>query len=343
MTKLRSLRWIAALAVVASVLVIPAAAQATLAFVRNPLKPVVFVANEDGSGAHKLDAGTSPRVSPDGQTVIYFHEGPGHAQEMKAAAPSGGASRTLMGGWQEPSVLAFSPDSKTLAALRGPEIGKRKLVLVDIASGAQRVIAQGYFSGVSFDPGGSGALVFSKAANEKFPPRTDIYRYAPGFKPVRITRDRISQDPLWGPTGKIVLVKLIEAKKRKYGPKSELYSMTPTGNQVKRLTHTKVGALLIGLFPTDWSGDGNRLLAEFEGQDTSYAVAVNPRTGAQRPIQKTGEVGFVATSLSADGSTVLGFSGGFEPGPNHDVATVPYTGSKLTVLAKNAFLPDWSR
>lgn len=343
MTKLRSLRWIAALAIAAALLVIPAAAQATLAFVRNPLKPVVFVANDDGSGAHKLDAGTSPRVSPDGQTVIYFHEGPGHAQEMKAAAPGGGASRTLMGGWQETSILAFSPDSKTVAALRGPEIGKRKLVLVDVASGAQRVVAGGFFSGVSFSPSGT-ELVYSRATSDRFPPRTDVFRVAAaGGKPVRLTRDHISQDPLWGPNEQIAFVKLIEAKKRKYGPKSELFLMNPQGKGVKRLTHTKVGALLIGLFPTDWSADGNRLLAEFEGQDTSYAVAVNPRTGAQRPIQKTGEVGFVATSLSADGNTVLGFSGGFEPGPGHDVATVPYTGGKLTVLAKNAFLPDWSR
>jgi len=40
---------------------------------------------------------------------------------------------------------------------------------------------------------------------------------------------------------------------------------------------------------------------------------------------------------------VLGATGGFEPGPGHDVATVPYGGGKPKVLAKNAFEPDWSR
>ncbi|HEX6666164.1 MAG TPA: hypothetical protein VF081_06175 [Solirubrobacterales bacterium] len=343
MTKLRSLRWIVALAVAAALLVIPAAAQATLAFVRNPLKPVVFVANDDGSGVRKVDAGTGPRVSPDGQTVVYFHEGPGHSQEMKALSLQGAIVKTLMVGWQETQYLAFSPDSKTIAALRGPEIGKRKLVLINVATGAQQVVAQGYFSGMSFDPGGSGQLVYSRAPSEKYPPRSDIFLCSPSAPKVQLTRDHISQDPLWGPTGQIVFVKMIEAKKRKYGPKSELYLMTPQGKGVKRLTHTKVGALLIGLFPTDWSDNGNRLLAEFEGQDLSYAVAVNPKTGAQRPIHGTREGGFVATSLSADGNTVLGFSGGFEPGPNHNVGTVPYTGGKETILAKNAFLPDWSR
>lgn len=336
-------RPLAALLIVALLLALPAAAQATLAFVRNPLQPVVFVAEDDGSKAHKLARGTSPRVSPDGQTVVYLREGPGHKQEMRAAPPTGAVARTLMVGWRETSYLAFSPDSQKLAALRGPELGKRKLVIIDLASGAQRVIARGYFSGFSFSPDG-GELVYSRAPSERFPPRTDVFRVsAIGGKPVQITRDHISQDPLWGPNDQIVFVKLIEAKKRRFGPKSELYLMNPQGKGVKRLTHTKVAPLLIGLFPTDWSADGSRLLAEFEGQDTSYAVAVNPRTGAQRPVHEAGEDGFVATALSADGTTVLGFTGGFEPGPDHDVATVPYTGGKLTVLARNASLADWSR
>jgi len=138
-------------------------------------------------------------------------------------------------------------------------------------------------------------------------------------------------------------VKALDAKKRKYGPKNELYLMSPQGKQVKRLTHTSVPQLLQGLFPTEWSANGNRLLAEFEGQDTSYAVKVDPKTGAQKPVSKSGEQGFVGTALSSDGSLVLGYTGGFEPGPNHDVVSIPYGGGKATILAKNAFEPDWSR
>ena len=54
------------------------------------------------------------------------------------APAAGGPSRTLMVGWQDSFYLAFSPDSKTIAALRGAELGKRKLVLIDVASGAQQ-------------------------------------------------------------------------------------------------------------------------------------------------------------------------------------------------------------
>ncbi|HEX2708991.1 MAG TPA: hypothetical protein VHM66_13410 [Solirubrobacterales bacterium] len=334
---------IAALVAAAALLALPAAAQATLAYVRAPLNPSVYVANDNGSGAHKVASGRSPRVSPDGLSVVYLHEGPGHAQEMKIAPASGGAGRTLMSGWQETFYLAFSPDSTTIAALRGGELGKRKLVLIDVASGAQRKIASGYFSGFSFSPEGD-ELVYSKAGSEKYPPKSDVYRVTTtGGKPVAITHDHNAQDPLWGPNDKIVFIKGLDAKKRKYGPKNELYLMNPLGKQVKRLTHTSVDPLLQGLFPTQWSADGNRLLAEFEGQDTSYAVKVNPKTGAQQPVDKAGEQGFVGTALSSDGKRVLGFTGGFEPGPNHDVVTVPYSGGKAKVLVKNAFEPAWSR
>ena len=90
---------------------------------------------------------------------------------------------------------------------------------------------------------------------------------------------------------------------------------------------------------------GNRLLAEFEGQDTSYAVTVNPKTGAQRALDKRnqGETGFVGTAISRDGTTVLGYTGGFDPGSAHNVASFPYGGGKAKVLVRNAFSPDWSR
>jgi hypothetical protein len=121
--------------------------------------------------------------------------------------------------------------------------------------------------------------------------------------------------------------------------------MNQFGAQVKRLTHTKVDPLLQGLYPTAWSESGNQLLAEFEGQDTSYAVTVNPKTGAQKPLGKmnNGEQGFVGTAISKDGTMVLGFTGGFEPGPRHMVEAVPYGDGKVQRLVNNAYEPDWSR
>ncbi|MBS1881305.1 MAG: hypothetical protein JST31_17460, partial [Actinobacteria bacterium] len=102
-----------------------------------------------------------------------------------------------------------------------------------------------------------------------------------------------------------------------------------------------VGQLLQGLVPTAWSANGKRLLAQFGGQDTTYAVGVNVETGAQKPILEATEQGLVGTALSPDGKTVFGSVGGFEPGPNHDVVSVPFTGGKPKVLVKNALFPSF--
>lgn len=333
----------------AALLALPAAAQATLAYVRNPLHTTVFVANDDGSGSKKIEAGELPRVSPDGNWVAYLHMGAKNAQELKVAPVAGGPSRTLLVGYREPFYLEWSPDSTRIAAQRGPEIGKRKLVVIDVAAGTQQVVAQGFFSGFNFSPTGL-ELVYAKAGAEKFPPRSDVFRTEtppPGVVNIqapqtyRLTSDHRSSFPLWGPT-KIAFVKTHDANKRKYGPKNELYLMNPSGKGVKRLTHTNVPALAQGLFPTDWSASGNQLLTEFEGQDISYAVKVNPKTGGQKPVSTAGEQGFVGTALSNDGKFVLGFVGGFDPGNSHNVVRIPYAGGKPKLLAKNAFEPDWS-
>ena len=340
---MRIRRWFVA-PFAAAFLALPAAAPATLVYTKVPLHSTVYVADDDGSKARKIGRGNGPRVSPDGKTVVYMHEGPGHRPEMKVVDAAGGRTRTLLDPWRNSFYVAFSPDSQKLAALRGPEIGRQKLVVIDIAGGGQQVVADGFFSGFSFSPDGDD-LVYAVANREVYPTPSDIFRVtiADG-KTTRLTRDHRSQNPLWGPD-RIVFIKQIGAKQRRYGPKNELFLMSPDGKGVKRLTNTKVDPLLVGLYPTEWSADGSRLLAEFEGQDTSYAVTVNPRSGAQRPLDKRnhGESGFVGFAISKDGSTVLGATGGFDPGNRHDVATIPYTGGRPKVIVKNAFEPDWSR
>jgi hypothetical protein len=348
-----ALRRIAVCMVAVAWLAVPAASQAMLTYVKNPLHPIVYSASGDGSHVRRLGPGSHPRVFEHGLSVAYLHEAPGTAPQLKVSL-FGRAPRTLMTGWREPFYMDASPDGETIAALRGPEVGKRKLVLIDVVSGAQRVVDSGYFSGISFCPDCSDSepqLVYSKSPRESFPLRSDVYKVSvAGGEPVRLTDDHRSLDPLWRPSilerarpAKIVFVKQLGAQHRKYGPKNELFFMNPNGGETRRLTHTRVGSLLLGLFPTEWSADGRRLLAEFEGQDTSYAVAVDARTGAQRPIGRPGERGFVGTAISRDGETVLGYTGGFEPGAGHDVATIPYKGGRVRVKVRNAFEPDWSR
>jgi Tol biopolymer transport system component len=347
------LRFLTVLSVVSACLMVPASAQATLVFTRNPLSPAVFMANDNGSSAREIGAGSNPRVSPDGQTIVFYRAGKGSQPAgLMVAAATSGTPKKLVSGWQNSFVFAWSSDSSTIALLRGPEVGKQRLITVDLASGAQHTIDRGYFSGVSFAPGGSEQLVYAKATSESFPPRSDVYRIdilPPGAEsvaaeePRQLTTDHRSFSPLWGPSGRIVFVKHLGEKSRKYGPKNDLFLMNPNGKGVKRLTKTKVDPLLSGLSPTEWSANGKRLLTEFGGQDTSYAVAVNPKTGAERALTKEREVGFVGTALSSDGKLVLGSLGGFEPGRGHKVVSIPYAGGRPKVLANNASEPDWSR
>jgi len=340
----QKLKLVALAALSTAVLAVPALAHATLAFVRKPFNPQVWVANDNGKQAHKLVAGSNPRVSPDGQIVALMHEGTGRSAQPElvlAPADRSAPPSTLVKGWRNPYVFAWSPDSKSVAAVLGPDLGKQRLALIDTVTGAQRTIARGYFNGVSFDPEG-GQLVYGRAPSERYPPRSDVFRVSTetGNPPNRLTRDHRSTSPVWGPNGKIVFARQLGAQQRRYGPKNELFLMNPAGKQVRRLTRTRVSPLAIGLTPTAWSPSGNRLLAQFGGQDLTYAVAVNPKTGAQRPLVEATEQGFVGTGFTTDGKHVIGATRGFEPGPGSDIGTVPYPHGRPTVLARNAFEPS---
>ncbi len=76
--------------VIAALLALPAGASATLSYVKNPLNSTVFVADDDGSGARKVETGHNPHVAPSGLSVAYLHEGAKNAQELKVAPATGG-------------------------------------------------------------------------------------------------------------------------------------------------------------------------------------------------------------------------------------------------------------
>jgi Tol biopolymer transport system component len=338
-------RWI--LACAAAFAALPASAHATLVYSKNPNHSSVWVANDDGSNPRRLASGSAPKISPDGLTVAYMVVGnPKTYRPDLMVVPTDGSAppRVLAKGWRDSFTFAWSPDSRTIATVLGRELGAKRLALVDVATGAQRTIARGAFAGVSFSPTGDQLVYGRDAKPDRFPPLSDVYRAAvAGGAPARVTKDHRSLSPLWGPTGKVVFVRLIDAKRRRYAPKNELYLMGPDGSGLRRLTTTRVGQLLQGLTPTAWSADGTRLLAEFGGQDTSFAEIVNPVTGAHQPVLRPASDGLVGSALSADGSTILGATGGYEPSAKHDVVAVPYGGRTPTVLARNALEPDWNR
>ena len=348
----RSWKSIVMLGVFAGCLLAPAGSQATLVFTRNLFNPTVYVASDNGSAARKVGAGSNPRVSPDGQTIVLYRFGKGDKPaELMVAAASGGAVKKLAGGWQDPFVFAWSPDSKTIAVLLGPEIGVQRLTTIDVTTGAQRTIARGFFNGVSFAPEGP-ALVYGRSTSEirLKERRLPLRRRHPRRRQCRC---RTAPPPDHRPSifepalGAERHDRLRQASGRKDAqvrPEERPLPDEPE-RQGRQSPHPHQGRPTTCGPQSRPSGRpaASSCSAEFGGQDTSYAVTVNPKTGAEQALTSEREVGFVGTTLSKDGKLVLGSLGGFEPGPGHKVVSIPYTGGKPKVLANNAAEPDWSR
>ena len=336
------------LAIAAAVAVGAPAAQAALVFnkISSSSRWSVWSAADDGSGAKKIaNDGIGPRLSPDGQLVAYetVYGAPGTRPQLLVVPVSGGKRSILVDPQWDSETVAWSPDSKTVAAVTGHEIGTKRLILIDVATGNQRTVAKGEFHGVSFSPSG-GALVYSRAPKDDFPPKASLWLAptGPGGKPVQLTSGHPDLSPLWGPQS--VVFSRMRKPPRKYDAwKQDLWVISPSDPQPRRLTFQKPPFLLFGLSPVSWSADGSRLLAQFGGQDTEYAQTVDPLTGKVRTIGHLSD-GIVGSELSRDGTTILATRGEFEePTQRTDVVTVPYGGGTPHVLVHHALSPDWNR
>jgi hypothetical protein len=120
--------------------------------------------------------------------------------------------------------------------------------------------------------------------------------------------------------------------------------MNPDGSGARQLTRQRAPFLVSGPSPLAWSASGAQLLAEFGGQDTSYGEGVDPSTGAVHTLTRNKSIAFQleAVGISHDGSTILATTGGYEPGPRHNVVSVPFAGGAPKVLVRNAFAPSWN-
>ncbi len=324
----------------AALLVLPAAANATLSYTRSIEQPKVFYAQDNGKGAHLIGPGFNSHVSPNGELVVY-ERSTGNGAEMRLFSLEAGKSERLLNPWQESFVFAWSPDSSTVAALTGPLNGPDTLLAIDVKSGRRTKIATGFFNGVTFSPDGE-EIAYGRSNSENDPLKSDIFKVkVSGGGRVALSHNHTSAYPLWGPRGQIVFARFLGAKQRKYGPKTELFVMNEQGQRISQLTKTEVNPLSLGLLPVALSANGARLLTEFNGQDQSYAVAVSTVTGGEKKLTQNPETGFQGAALSANGSTVLGTTGlGF--GPSHPkVVTVPWSGGKQKVLVAGGYQPSW--
>jgi len=319
-----------------------AAAQApqTLVYQTGTSKTTLWAANWDGSAKRVLvKGGQEPVVSPDGQRVAYI-VGFSNAK-LRVIPAAGGAPVTVASHVWNVDDVRWAPDDATLAVTTGKELGPYTLKLVNVDTGAVRALNTGkYFGGVSFAPDGAG-VVWSRAASDSYPTKSDLYRTdLVGGPIVRLTTTKDALSPVWGPS-KIAFSRERKPKKKNDADKLDIYTMNPDGSGLARLTTTNVPFLLSGLTPTGWSDDGTRLLAEYGGQDTSEAWRVDPGTGSAKDV--TGKFdSVIGYALSHDGSTILGRSGPFDD-PHGKVVAIDYATGHRTVLAANASWASWNR
>jgi hypothetical protein len=333
------MKTLAPLLAVLSFALAPATAQAAtpskLAYVTGlaGTHPQVHVANADGSGAVTLGTGVDALISPDVANVAIVTPYTRRGSSLVVRPAGGGAARTLASTGDSIGPLTWSPDGALLAVV----INTRRLIAIDVASGARHVVARGTIQGASFSPDGR-RIAYARSVLPRLSAHVDVYvANADGSGTHRITHDGRSLWPIWGPT-RIAFTH--ERLRKNDAPVYQLRVMRPDGGGVRQLTHLRIPRLLSGLTATAWSADGTRLLAEYRGQDTSEAWAVDVASGRARDL--TGRFdGVIGTSLSADGTTVLVQRGYFDDPRHQSIATIPFRGGRATVLVRHGSAPSW--
>ncbi len=311
----------------------------------------VWVSSVTGAEPKRLGGGQQPLLAPNGQsvaaslfgaTVGVEEQGPSLGIYPAAGGPS---VNYLSLETAVATALAWSPDSRYLAvALQSNGTNDiaddSGLDVIDTQTGTVKRIAAGTIYGASFARDGSDKLVFALTHSESFAGGVNLYvSEANGAGLHRITNEGRSLHPVWGPK----YIAYDRERERHESPEYQIWLCSPSGVRVRKLTHVAVGPLLQGLVPLAFSAAGNRLVAEFEGEDTSEAYTVSVASGRARAVSIHDD-SVQAAGISSDGSTLLLNAGGFEQSASHArIVTMPFGGGPTTVLVANGLQASWNR
>ena len=300
----------------------------------------VWLANADGSGGHPLARGDAGLLSPNGAYVAVQRVGSsGHSLELystrgKLIASYYDAAKDTA------TALAWSPDSRYLAVslTDTSAVGRGTLALIDTTTLRSRLVTKGAISGASFNPAAT-QLVFGRSNSEQITAPVNLYTAAVGGgAPHALTANGNSFDPLWTRNG--IVFDRSTSRGVSRAPVFQLWLYA--GGGLRQLTHLRVQALVDGLSPIAASDDGNRVLAEFTGQDTSYAWTVQLAPLRIRPLLVDGKQ-VQGSQISSDGRRVLVDTGAFENPPDRGtVQSVGFDGADPVRLARGA-QPSWNR
>lgn len=313
--------------------------------------PNVWLATADGKEAKLLGPGDQPLLAPDGELVAASLIGatPGaeeHGPALGLYAASGAPVIDYLNiETSIPTPLAWSADSRYLAvAVQSTQIVDGRVAssldVIDTQSGTVTTIAKGSVYGASFSHDGSDSLVFGLSHSESFAGEVNLYVSEPNGSGLRrLTSNGHSLNPVWGPR----YIAYDRVRTRKLSPEYQIWLASPSdGAPVRRVTHVSVNALAQGLVPLAFSATGNRLVAEWEGQDQSGAYAVNVLSGRAREVTVHGRA-VQGAGISSSGSTLLIDEGGLFQAPSKArVASIPFAGGRSHVLIAHGSQGSWN-
>ena len=305
--------------------------------------PQVWVASAGGAQPRHLGPGTAPLISPSGAIIAASRVG-SHGSALTLYRTAGRVSRRFFHiSVATATALAWSPDSRYLVvALASTDPGSARpsgLAVIDTRTLGYRVIAHGAIYGASFASDGTDRIAYASARSLALRGRIDIHVVrADGTHRRSLTHDGHSLNPVWGPR---TIAFDREHLRSKHAPAYEIWTMRADGSHQVRLTHRRVPALMNGFVPVGFSADGSRLLAEYEGQDTSQAWTLTIASRRLRKVLVHGH-SVVGAAISRNGASVLVDRGGFLAPPNDGrVDTLPFYGGRPHLLAHGS-APSWN-
>jgi Tol biopolymer transport system component len=292
------------------------------AFGSEPQKYTLLIGSVDGSPRGVLPEGRNPRISPDGRWVAYSDDEHTYVVSSKGGRPWLVVLNARPARW--------SPTSRYLAsvnqggALYVTDVMTRRRVTID---------RNATILGVSISPSGE-EIVWGRKRGQgpALEGGVDLFRARiDGSRRVRLTSGGRSAFAVWG--RKWIAFRRVRSSGDPVFPIYELWTMRPTGEQLRRVTQTSH-------LPVAWSADGRRLLTSTYSKSGGVLSVIDTQTGSKRPLIRGQLV--LPLSLSKDGRSVLAWALSPVRKPEGDLVRVDWNGRRTTLVKDADQLADWN-
>lgn len=297
----------------------------------------MWIASANGAGARELALGDEAVVSPNGQYIAVQH----FSSKGSSLEIYGSDGRELAHFYDaakdSATPLAWSPSSRYLAVSleSTAAVGRGALTVVDTSTMRSRVLATGEVEGAGFNPTSS-QLAYGISRSLKVTAPVRLYT-VPVSGAARSRELTTGFSPVWVAGG------IVFSRSRWRGAsRAPIFQLwLDSSGKLRQLTHMRVPALLDGLTALSASTDGNRLIANYTGEDTSEAYTVQLSPLRVKLLKVNGQT-VQPYGISRSGQRLLVDVGAFENPPNDGVVeSVSFSGGDPVKLARGAE-PSWT-